>query len=104
MIPTPHPRAFEWCRRATLAVLVSAALDSEVGVFDLTSLHLLERIKVPGSGADAILFEPVTKRVFVFCGGSGNAVALDATTYAILGTIPLGGRPEFAVADGRGEV
>jgi DNA-binding beta-propeller fold protein YncE len=83
---------------------ISCAMDSVVAVFDLASLRVLDRIKVPGGGADAIMFEPVTKRVFVFCGRSNNAVAIDAASGAVVGSIALDGRPELGVADGRGGV
>ena len=43
-------------------------------------------------------------RVFTFNGGSNDATALDAKTGKVLGTIALGGRPEYAAVDGAGMV
>ncbi len=42
--------------------------------------------------------------MFSFNGGSDNAVAIDAATSRVEGTVTLGGKPELAVADGRGRI
>jgi len=73
-------------------------------VFDLKSLKVLQRVKVPANGADCIVYDPVSKRVFTFNGASGSATAIDAASGHVVGSIDLGGRPEFAVADGRGHL
>ncbi len=46
----------------------------------------------------------LTQRVFTFNGRSQDATAIDAASGKVAGTIPLGGRPEFAVADGKGQL
>jgi DNA-binding beta-propeller fold protein YncE len=76
--------------------------DSSVTVFDLKTLKQLAVIKLQASKPGGIIFEPISKRVFVFNGGSNNAVAIDATSNAIIGTVPFEGKPELAVADGKG--
>jgi DNA-binding beta-propeller fold protein YncE len=78
--------------------------DSSVTVFDLKTLAVLQRIHVPARNPDAIMYEPVSKRVFTFNGGSASATAIDAATGAVVGTVPLSGKPEFAVHDGNGRV
>jgi YVTN family beta-propeller protein len=78
--------------------------DSSVTVFDLKTLKELAVIKLQASKPDAILFEATSKRVFVFNGGSNNAVAIDVVKNTVVGTVALGGRPEFPVADGKGRV
>jgi hypothetical protein len=83
---------------------VSCGRDSSMLVFELDSLRTLQRVALPARNPDAILYEPTTHRVFTFNGGSANATALDAATTALLGNIALGGKPEFAVADGKGKV
>jgi YVTN family beta-propeller protein len=50
------------------------------------------------------MYEPTTKRVFAFNGRSGSASVIDAAEGKVLETIDLGGKPEFAVADGAGAV
>jgi len=81
---------------------VSCGRESCVLVFDLKTLATITKLPVAGRNPDAILYEPATKRVFTFNGGSSNATAFDAASGAALGAIPLGGKPEFAVADGHG--
>ncbi|HEX5388112.1 MAG TPA: hypothetical protein VFW66_15540 [Gemmatimonadales bacterium] len=83
---------------------ISDGADSTVTIFNLRTLRVLSRVRVTGRNPDAIVYEPVTRRVFTMNGGSDNATAIDAATGAVVGTIALGGRPEFAVADGRGRV
>lgn len=78
--------------------------DSTVTVFDLKTLATLASVKLSARGPDAIVYEPVSKRVFTFNGGSDNATAIDAATNEIAGNVALGGRPEFAVADGKGRM
>jgi DNA-binding beta-propeller fold protein YncE len=78
--------------------------DNTVTVFDLPTLAVIGTINVQGTKPDAILYEPVTKRVFTFNGGSENCTAIDARTMKVVGTFPLGGGPEAAVADGKGDV
>ena len=78
--------------------------DSSVTVFDLKTLVTVTKIRLDQRNPDAILYEPVTKRVFTFNGGSGSATAIDAATDSVIGTVALGDKPEFAVADGRGMV
>jgi DNA-binding beta-propeller fold protein YncE len=78
--------------------------SSTVTVFDLKSLKTLSEIKATGENPDAILYDPVSRRVFTFNGRSANATAIDAAAGTVAGTIPLDGKPEFAVSDGRGRV
>ena len=77
--------------------------DGTVTAFDLRTFRHLAHIPV-GTNPDAILYEPATKRVFVFNGGSRNASVIDAKAGTVVRTVPLDGRPEFAVADGRGSI
>jgi DNA-binding beta-propeller fold protein YncE len=78
--------------------------DNTVTVFDIKTLKVLERVKIPGKRPDAIAYDAVTQRVFTFDGGSNDTTALDAKTDLVLGTVPLPGRPEAAVPDGKGHV
>ncbi len=75
-----------------------------VTVFDLASLKVLSELKTTGENPDAILYEPVTKRVFTFNGRTANVTAFDAASGAVAGTIPVGGKPEFAASDAAGRV
>ena len=77
--------------------------ENTVSVFDLDSLKTLNKVKV-GNRPDAILYDPSTKRIFTFNAGSQDATAVDAAKGEVVGTIPLGGKPEFAASDGKGTV
>ena len=57
-----------------------------------------------GNNPDAILFDPVSGRVFTMNGRSDDITAFAAADGSVAGTIALGGRPEFAVTDGTGRV
>jgi DNA-binding beta-propeller fold protein YncE len=78
--------------------------DSSVTVFDLKTLKQIASVKIPARNPDAIIFEPVSKRVFVFNGGSNNAVAIDAVSNAVAGIVVFEGKPELAVAGDKGRV
>lgn len=85
-------------------VFTSNGADGTVGVFDATSGKLLQTIKA-GKNPDAILYEPVTHRVFAFNGGSSDVTVIDARSLQVIAaSIPASGVPEFAVADGHGHV
>lgn len=75
-----------------------------VTVFDLASLKVLSELKATGENPDAILYEPVTRRLFTFNGRTANVTAFDAASGAVAGTIPVGGKPEFAASDAAGRV
>ena len=83
---------------------ISDGRDSTVTVFDRNTLAVLARIHLPARNPDAIEYDPASRRVFAFNGGSGSATAIDADRDSIAGTVTLDGRPEFAVADGNGRM
>jgi YVTN family beta-propeller protein len=78
--------------------------ENSVTVFDLKTLKQTDKIKIDGENPDAILYDPSSKRVFTFNGRSKNATVIDATIGKVIATIPLDGKPEFGVADGKGGV
>jgi DNA-binding beta-propeller fold protein YncE len=78
--------------------------DSTVTIFDLNTLATIGTVNVGARNPDAIIYDPVTHRVFTMNGGSGNATALDGAAGAVSGLVALNGRPEFAVSDGRGRI
>ncbi len=82
---------------------VSNGRDGTVTVFELSSLKVLNKIKV-GENPDAILYDPASKRVFTFNGKSDDVTAIDAAKGEVVGTIKVDGKPEFAVSDEKGEV
>ncbi len=83
---------------------ISSGRDSTVVVFDLATLTPTARIKVTGANPDAIVYDKFSGKVFTFNGRTDNSTVIDAKTNAITGTINLPGKPEFAVADGKGKI
>ena len=71
--------------------------DSAVTMFDLKTLKVLGHTTVAPDD-DAILLDPVSQRIFTFNGDAHSASVLDPATGARVGTIDLGGGPEFAVS------
>ncbi|MGD0126320.1 MAG: YncE family protein [Terriglobia bacterium] len=74
-----------------------------VTIFDLKTLKTLGTAST-GTNPDAIVYDGVTKRVFTMNGRSNNATAVNAADGTVAGTIDLAGRPEFAAADGKGNI
>src|SRR3954452_21590450 len=78
--------------------------DNDVTVFDLKTLKVLSKVKT-GQNPDAIIYEPVSHRVFTFNGRSADSTAIDAKTGDVVAaSIPVGGKPEFAQIDGKGHI
>lgn len=82
---------------------VTAGKADAVVAFDSKTLKTIGEIKV-GQKPDAIIYEPLTKRIYVMNGDSENISVLNAADGAVVGTITLGGGPEFAVSDGKGNL
>ena len=83
---------------------ISVGRNASVKVINFKTLELIADVKISGQNPDAIMYEPYSKKVFVFNGGSSNATVIDAKTNEIVTTIPLEGKPEFPVSDGKGKV
>jgi len=77
--------------------------DSSVVVFDLKTLRVLGRTTA-AVDADAVLYDPATKHIFTFNGDAGSSSVIDAASGKNIGTIPLGGKPEFGVSGGDGKL
>jgi YVTN family beta-propeller protein len=82
---------------------ISAGKADAVVPFDLQTLKPLPEIKV-GKKPDAIIYEPLSKRIYVMNGDSESITVLNAADGAVVGTIALGGGPEFAVSDAKGNL
>src|SRR5262249_13189475 len=78
--------------------------DNDVTIFDLKTLKVLGKVKT-GTNPDAIIYEPVTHRVLTCNRRSYDSTVFDAKTGEIVvASIPVGGKPEFAQIDGKGNV
>ena len=80
---------------------ITAGKADAVIPFDLKTLKAFPEIKV-GKKPDAIVYEPLTKRVYVMNGDSDSITAINAADGSLAGTIDLGGGPEYGVSDGKG--
>jgi DNA-binding beta-propeller fold protein YncE len=77
--------------------------DSTVTMFDLKTLRVLRRTKAADDD-DAVLYDPASKRIFTFNGDAGSSSVIDPVSGALVGNIPLGGKPEFGVTTGQGRL
>src|SRR5258708_34546884 len=72
-------------------------------ILDMASLKVTGEVKGE-EDADSIVYDPASKRVFVFNGDAKSATVIDPANGTVVKSIPLGGGPEVAVADGKGTV
>jgi YVTN family beta-propeller protein len=80
--------------------------DGKAGVaiaFDLHSLKPLKQISA-APDADGIIYEPVTRHVYVINGDSGSLTVIDPKTNAAISTINVGAGLEAGVVDDKGTV
>jgi YVTN family beta-propeller protein len=82
---------------------ISDGAQGKVVIFDLKSLKTIGEAKAQDD-ADCVIYDPASKRVFVMNGDPHSTTVIDAKTGDVVATLPLGGAPEFAVADGGGTV
>lgn len=82
---------------------ITDGAQGKVIIFDLKTLKVSGEVKAD-KDADSIVYDPASKRVFAMNGDPNSSTVIDAKTAAVVGTIELGGGPEFAVADGKGTV
>ena len=85
---------------------ISHEIPPSVVRFDLKSLAI-RGTTATDRGTDAIVYEPLSRRVFSFNSKDRrvhDVTAIDAVTGQALGNIPLPAAPEFAVEDGEGHV
>jgi WD40 repeat protein len=82
---------------------ISSGRANTATIFDLKTLKTIGTAKTDAN-PDAITYDGVSKHVFTFNGRGKNATVINATDGTIVGAIPLGGKPEFAAADGKGSM
>jgi DNA-binding beta-propeller fold protein YncE len=82
---------------------ISDGGGDRVVTFDLNSLKTVGEIKA-GGNPDCIMYDPASKHIFTFNGRTKDATVIDPATATVLATVPMGGRAEFAAADGKGMI
>jgi DNA-binding beta-propeller fold protein YncE len=83
---------------------ISCGRSDSIVIIDINSLQTLSKIASTGKNPDAIIFDPFTKRVFAFNGRSSSITAIETVNDGVVGTIPVPGKPEFSVSDGKGNM
>ena len=82
---------------------ISAGRANTAVIFDIKSLKTLGTAKTDAN-PDAIVYDAVSKRVFTLNGRGQNTTAINGADGTVAGTLALGGKPEFAQADGKGSI
>ena len=72
-------------------------------IFDLASLKPSGDAKTD-KDPDAVIYDPFSKRIFVFNGDANSSSVIDASSGKVAGTVALGGGPEFAASDAKGNI
>jgi DNA-binding beta-propeller fold protein YncE len=87
---------------------ISDGEDGSVVIFDLKTYQVLGKVKA-AKDADAIIYDPVSRKILVACGDAGVLVSISPDVDPKAGkadvAVDLGGKPEFlAAADGKAYV
>jgi YVTN family beta-propeller protein len=82
---------------------ITCGKSNSVLEFGLLKRDTIQRIFV-GQKPDAILYDYLSRHIFVMNAGSNNITVLDAKSGALIATIALDGNPESAVSDERGSI
>ena len=77
--------------------------DQSVVMFDLQTYKPLGRIPA-AEDADAIVYDPASKRVFTLNGDAHSSTVIDPKAGSLITNIPLGGKPEYGASAGDGKV
>jgi len=80
--------------------------DSTVSMFDLKTLALVKKIKVPSGGMDGIMYDDFSDRIILTNHSNpGTATAIDPGDGSITGQATLeDNSPEGAASDGKGKI
>jgi|ERR1041384_952887 DNA-binding beta-propeller fold protein YncE len=80
--------------------------DSTVAMFDLKTLAVLKKIKIPAGGQDGIMYDDFTNRIVLTNHSKpGTATAIDPVAGEITGQAELeDNSPEGAASDGKGKL
>ncbi len=76
---------------------------SSIVMFDLVTFAPLAKAHA-AEDADAIIFDPPSRRVFSFNGDANSATVVEPDHGSFVMNIPLGGKPEYGVSAGDGMV
>jgi DNA-binding beta-propeller fold protein YncE len=77
--------------------------DSSIVMFDLKTYKTLARIPA-AEDADAIIYDPASKRIFSFNGDANSTTVVDGAKGTLVTNIPLGGKPEYGQSARNGKI
>jgi hypothetical protein len=77
--------------------------DQSVVMFDAKTFKELARIPA-AEDADAVIYDPVSNRVFTFNGDAHSSTVIDPVAGKRITNLDLGGKPEYGVTAGDGKV
>ncbi len=77
--------------------------DSSIVMFDLKTYRTLARIPA-AEDADAIIYDPASKRIFSFNGDANSSTVVDPLKGTLVTNIPLGGKPEYGQSARNGKI
>jgi hypothetical protein len=80
--------------------MVTCGRENKAAIVDLKTLQILSKVDT-GTGPDSMLYEPGQQEFYTFNGRAQSATVIDSKSSQVVATIPLDGRPEFAVADSK---
>ncbi len=83
---------------------ISDGKGTSAVAFDLKTLAKVATIPLTNKGPDAIIYDAFSDKVLVINGSSNSASIVDPKELKQVGTIDLGGAPEFAVSNQKGLV
>ena len=92
------------CTQTILAVVSSLMVMPVRLLFSISGLSRRSVRSTPKTDADSIIYDAVSKQIFVFNGRPKSSTVIDPVKGTVIATIPLGGAPEQAVADGKGMI
>ena len=77
--------------------------DATVVMFDLNTYKPLSRIPA-AEDADAVIYDPASKRVFTFNGDAHSSTVIDPAAGTLVTNVALPGKPEYGASSGNGKV
>lgn len=81
----------------------TSGADSAVTMFDLQTLQVMGKTPVAVDD-DAVLYDPASRRILTMNGDAASASVIDPVSGRNVGTIALGGKPEYGVSAGDGKL
>ena len=105
ILDTPNTHGIALAPRSNHGFITNRG-DSTVSMFDLKTLAVIKKIKIPAGGQDGIMYDDFTDRIILTNHSKpGTATAIDPTAGTITGQATLeDDSPEGAASDGKGRI